>query len=106
MNSKRSYLENLNAGRQRRSGTALDEISRTLDQLETRLERALDPRERRAEEESDIARRMERLSDQAGMRRVPGDRPGSLADRRAGRLQGPRTELRRLRVRDPHGPVR
>jgi localization factor PodJL len=91
MNSKRSYLENLNAGRQRRSGTALDEISRTLDQLETRLERALDPRERRAEEESDIARRMERLSDQAGMRRVPGDRPAS----RAG-YSTPRATLERI----------
>jgi len=74
MNTKRSYLENLNAGRQRRTGSALEEISRTLDQLETRLERALEPREQRNEGDSDIARRIERLSDRAGMRRMPAER--------------------------------
>lgn len=68
MNTKRSYLENLNAGRQRRSGNALEEINRTLDQLQHRLERALEGRERGSSVEDDIAQRMERLSDRAGMR--------------------------------------
>ena len=71
MNTKRSYLENLNAGRQRRSGNALEEINRTLDQLQDRLERALEGRERGSSVEDDIAQRMERLSDRAGMRGHP-----------------------------------
>src|SRR5690606_6969176 len=79
MNSKRSYLENLNAGRQRRSGVALDEINRTLDHLESRLERALDSRGGGEGETDDIAHRMERLSSQAGIRRVPGARPARTA---------------------------
>jgi len=90
MNSKRSYLDNLNAGRQRRSGSALEEISRTLDQLETRLERALEPRQQRDDGESDIARRMERLSDRAGMRRMSGEHPVPIHEPSA------RTNLERI----------
>ncbi|TGQ21149.1 peptidoglycan-binding protein [Mesorhizobium sp. M00.F.Ca.ET.217.01.1.1] len=39
MNSKRSYLDTLNAGRQRRSQTSLEDLSRSLETLEQRLER-------------------------------------------------------------------
>lgn len=51
MNSKRSYLDTLNAGRQRRPHTSLEELNRSLETLEQRLERTrtdtserLDPR--------------------------------------------------------------
>ncbi|ESY04139.1 peptidoglycan-binding protein [Mesorhizobium sp. LNJC399B00] len=39
MNSKRSYLDTLNAGRPRRPNTTLDELNRSLETLEQRLER-------------------------------------------------------------------
>ncbi|GLS37525.1 peptidoglycan-binding protein [Mesorhizobium tianshanense] len=38
MNSKRSYLDTLNAGRQRRPHTTLEELNRSLETLEQRLE--------------------------------------------------------------------
>ncbi|RWA61771.1 peptidoglycan-binding protein [Mesorhizobium sp.] len=51
MNSKRSYLDTLNAGRQRRPHTTLEQLNRSLETLEQRLERTredtaerLDPR--------------------------------------------------------------
>ena len=40
MNSKRSYLDTLNAGRQRRPDTTLDQLNRSLETLEQRLERS------------------------------------------------------------------
>ncbi|MDX8476892.1 peptidoglycan-binding protein [Mesorhizobium sp. VK24D] len=56
MNSKRSYLDTLNAGRQRRPHTSLEELNRSLETLEQRLERTrtdtserLDPRRPAAE---------------------------------------------------------
>ena len=39
MNSKRSYLDNLNAGRQRRSYASLEELNRSMEALEQRLGR-------------------------------------------------------------------
>ncbi|MGX5849367.1 peptidoglycan-binding protein [Mesorhizobium sp. PL10] len=39
MNSKRSYLDTLNTGRPRRPNTTLDELNRSLETLEQRLER-------------------------------------------------------------------
>lgn len=46
MNTKRrTYLDTLNAGRQRRSGSAIEEINRTLNNLANRLENALETRE-------------------------------------------------------------
>ncbi len=44
MNSKRSYLDLLNAGRQRRPYTSLEDLNRSLENLEQRLERNQDPR--------------------------------------------------------------
>ncbi|MBX3570516.1 MAG: SEL1-like repeat protein [Rhizobiaceae bacterium] len=38
MNSRRSYLDTLNAGRHRRPGTTLDDITQSLQNLESRLE--------------------------------------------------------------------
>ncbi|TIS57959.1 MAG: peptidoglycan-binding protein [Mesorhizobium sp.] len=56
MNSKRSYLDTLNAGRQRRPHTTLEQLNRSLETLEQRLERTredtaerLDPRRPAAE---------------------------------------------------------
>ena len=40
MNNKRSYLDTLNAGRQRRPGTTLDQITQSLHNLESRLDRS------------------------------------------------------------------
>jgi localization factor PodJL len=40
MNSKRSYLDTLNTGRQRRSGSTIEEIGRTLDEIGARLDRS------------------------------------------------------------------
>src|SRR5438445_5200589 len=37
MNSKRSYLDTLNAGRQRRPQTTLEQLNRSLETLEQRL---------------------------------------------------------------------
>jgi localization factor PodJL len=42
MNSKRSYLDSLNAGRQRRPYTSLEDLNRSLENLEQRLERSHD----------------------------------------------------------------
>ncbi len=42
MNSRRSYLDTVNAGRQRRSYTTLEELNRSLETLEQRLERPRD----------------------------------------------------------------
>jgi len=39
MTSRRSYLETLNSGRQRRGNSSLDDLTRTLEALETQLER-------------------------------------------------------------------
>lgn len=40
MNNKRSYLDSLNEGRQRRPHASLDQLNRSLENLEARLERA------------------------------------------------------------------
>jgi len=40
MNSKRSYLDTVNAGRQRRPHTTLEQLNRSLETLEQRLERS------------------------------------------------------------------
>lgn len=40
MNSRRSYLESMNTGRPRRSTTSLEQLNRTLDELEGRIEGA------------------------------------------------------------------
>jgi len=40
MNSKRSYLDSLNTGRQRRPSSTIEEIGRTLDAIGARLDRA------------------------------------------------------------------
>ena len=40
MNNKRSYLDTLNAGRERRPGTTLDQITQSLHNLESRLDRS------------------------------------------------------------------
>lgn len=42
MNSKRSYLDTLNTGRQRRSNSTIEEIGRTLDEIGARLDRSRD----------------------------------------------------------------
>lgn len=44
MNSTRSYLDSINAGRQRRATTSLEELSSTLEELENRISRSADDR--------------------------------------------------------------
>ncbi|MCT9000050.1 peptidoglycan-binding protein [Chelativorans intermedius] len=103
MNTNRSYLDGLNAGRQRRSGTALEDISRTLEQLESRLERALGERRRPEAVDGDIARRMQRLSQVAATPRrpAPGLDPArreqeqrAATDALAGEMKALREEMR------------
>jgi localization factor PodJL len=65
MNSKRSHLDTLNAGRQRKPHTSLEELNRTLETLESRFERARAPENEPVRREEDIARRMQRLSEDA-----------------------------------------
>jgi localization factor PodJL len=48
MNNKRSYLDSLNAGRQRRPNSSIEEIGRTLDAIGSRLERPTDESAHRA----------------------------------------------------------
>lgn len=49
MNSKRSYLDTLNAGRQRRPHTTLEQLNRSLESLERRLERSREESAERSE---------------------------------------------------------
>lgn len=42
MNNRRSYLESINAGRKRRPTTSLEELSNTLEELESRIGRSSD----------------------------------------------------------------
>ena len=42
MNSKRSYLDTLNAGRERKPSTTLEQITQSLQNLESRLDRSRD----------------------------------------------------------------
>ncbi len=71
MNSKRSYLESLNAGRSRRQHASLEELNRSLEGLEARFGRgaeSLADDEPGAAEEDDITRRMQKLSSEASRR--------------------------------------
>jgi localization factor PodJL len=54
MNNRRSYLDSINAGRRRRASTSLEEISSTLDELESRI--------RSPHEERLTSRREQRLT--------------------------------------------
>lgn len=121
MNSKRSYLDTLNAGRQRRPHTTLEQLNRSLETLEQRLERTredmserLDPRRPSAEPRYASARTYEdpRLAqppkspapatfDQSyqaiarDIDRVRGQEDGvAVVGKIAGELRGLREELR------------
>ncbi|MBY8917147.1 SEL1-like repeat protein [Nitratireductor sp. L1-7-SE] len=77
MNNKRSYLENINAGRRRRprANASLDEISRTLEEMEHRLGRATGRFDQQAEE-NEVARRIQELSETVSQTYArPGERP-------------------------------
>lgn len=74
MDKRRSYLDSLNEGRRRKPLASLDEISRTLDQLESRLDRGKrQPAARFGDDDGvdEISRRMQRLAEGAGARRDP-----------------------------------
>ena len=77
MNNKRSYLENINAGRRRRprANASLDEISRTLEEMEHRLGRATGRFDQQAEE-NEVARRIQELSETVSQTYArPSERP-------------------------------
>ncbi len=59
MNSKRSYLDTLNAGRPRRHSASLEELNRSLQNLESRLDRGGEPApdRRHADEAESFGRR-------------------------------------------------
>jgi len=52
MNTKRSYLDALNAGRQRRPGASLDHITQSLQNLENKLDRSQDDYRPRRQEDA------------------------------------------------------
>lgn len=52
MSSKRSYLDTLNAGRPRRHNVSLEELNRSLQNLESRLDRGAEPAGRRYGEDA------------------------------------------------------
>ncbi len=62
MNSKRSYLDTLNTGRQRKPHTTLEELNRSLENLEQRLSRPQDVGPDFARERDDM-RRQQRFAD-------------------------------------------
>lgn len=74
MNGKRSYLDSINAGRQRRPDNSLEEINRTLDHLETRLGRPLES-ERSPSGGGRFPERPAHMPEQAG----PAGRPRATA---------------------------
>lgn len=82
MNSKRSYLDTLNVGRQRKPHTTLEELNRTLENLESRFERARAPRSEPYTPDEDITRRMQRLSEAAAPVRARAEMPGSYRTER------------------------
>ena len=61
MNSRLSYVDRLNDGRQRKPNSALDEITHTLNRLESHLGRAFENRG----SEDEITHRIKRLADEA-----------------------------------------
>lgn len=61
MNNRQSYLDSMNAGRRRRPSTSLEQLSSTLDELESRLERMRPAREPRSEA-AGLRTRSQRLS--------------------------------------------
>jgi localization factor PodJL len=66
MNSRRSYLESLNAGRKRRPPSSLEQLNLTLANLEGRFAAGQPAAQETEEWEEDIAQRMQRLAGQAG----------------------------------------
>ena len=59
--NKRSYLDQLNAGRQRRSGSSIEDLGRTLDAIGSRLDQSLSNPPPRAPMRRDERSRAERL---------------------------------------------
>lgn len=89
MNSKRSYLDSLNDGRQRRPHASLDELNRSLENLEARLER------RREEPSADPYRPSQRQAAASGYvprgeygRSAPYERPYQAIARDIDRMRG------------------
>lgn len=84
MNTKRSFLESLNTGRERRTASSLEDISRALEDIESRLERAAQTRGQGTPDKSatvGIARSMERLANEISRADAPSSRePGAHRD--------------------------
>jgi len=116
MNSKRSYLDTLNAGRPRRQSVSLEELNRSLQALESRLDRGAEPApDRRYADQADAFGRRSPVERQPQPRtwdeprqpgasyqtlardidRVRGQEEGAASiGRIAGELKGLREELR------------
>ena len=100
MNSKRSYLDSLNAGRPRRSTVSLEELNRSLQNLESRLDRSGETTDRRyADEQASLGRRAHAGGSYQSLARdldrVRGQEEGAASiGRIAGELKGLREELR------------
>lgn len=89
MSSNRSYLETLNTGRQRRPRTAIEDLNRTLDDLESRF---APPRTEREDHHGSSgadmrSRRARRLASGTSMERGYGDDPEMRGYRREPAVQ-------------------
>ena len=86
MNSKRSYLETLNAGRQRRAHSSIDELTQSLETLQQRIGRNADrlPDRPPNGDRDDVARRNPGRWDEPARRADPSyDMPPAAPARRA-----------------------
>jgi localization factor PodJL len=86
MDSRRSYLDNLNAGRQRRPQTSLDQLTRSLSKLEQQLDQHAVGRTERPIYRQD----RERLANEAATYRAPASQQSNryYDDGRSGRDDG------------------
>jgi len=84
--NKRSYLDQLNTGRQRRSGSSIDDLGRTLDAIGSRLDQSLSNAQPRAPLRRDERSRAERLAADAYHDDLMGSRRRSYGHESVGDL--------------------
>ncbi|HMF67815.1 MAG TPA: hypothetical protein VK602_09430, partial [Phyllobacterium sp.] len=71
MTNQRSLMEQVNVNRARRDATSLDSLNRTLENLESQLRSAMQPKKEIPQESQDIADRFAALASRAGQLAMP-----------------------------------
>jgi len=100
MNTKRSYLDAVNTGRQRRTYASLDQLNRSLESLEQRLERGPAPREPAGEQRAFEAPRQQ--DDSPGIGKIAGEIKGLREELRSQVTSGLQREFEGLRQEFQH----